>query len=203
MSFLLQCRSCGNQISLSRMVGDFVTCPSCGSRVGLKYFDEANPFVSPEDVAPESTPSTPGSQSEPNPYSVGQAIDQKRSRRNRMRAPGIWLTCLSSLWMVLVLFAMASSLFKFAMGIPLADELGNVNDSKLLLVRLASFSLQLVVHGIIVCGGIGMIRRENKGLAITACILASIPCCCSPFGLLGVPFGIWGLSLFEKVPFRS
>ena len=55
--------------------------------------------------------------------------------------------------------------------------------------------------GIIMCivtllGAVKMKNLQSYGLAMTACILAMLPChsCC----LLGIPFGIWGLVMLSK-----
>jgi predicted Zn finger-like uncharacterized protein len=55
--------------------------------------------------------------------------------------------------------------------------------------------------GILMCfitlaGAIKMKRLQNHGLAVTACVLAMLPCnCCC---MLGLPFGIWGLVVLNK-----
>ena len=55
--------------------------------------------------------------------------------------------------------------------------------------------------GILMCfialaGAIKMKRLQNHGLALTACVLALLPCnCCC---ILGLPFGIWGLVVLNK-----
>jgi predicted Zn finger-like uncharacterized protein len=55
--------------------------------------------------------------------------------------------------------------------------------------------------GILMCfitlaGAIKMKRLQNHGLAVTACVLALLPCnCCC---ILGLPFGIWGLVVLNK-----
>ncbi len=50
----------------------------------------------------------------------------------------------------------------------------------------------LTISGFIVFGGIEMMKLRNRPLAITASILAIIPCCdaCCP---ISIPVGIWAL----------
>lgn len=52
--------------------------------------------------------------------------------------------------------------------------------------------LQLIVDGLICMGAYNLQTKQSKGLAIMGAVLCCIPCC-SPLGLLGVPFGIWAL----------
>jgi hypothetical protein len=49
---------------------------------------------------------------------------------------------------------------------------------------------------LILVGGLRMKKLESYGLAITACILALLPCgnCC----LIGLPLGIWGLVVLNR-----
>src|SRR6185437_14885429 len=56
--------------------------------------------------------------------------------------------------------------------------------------------LHFTFGGLILAGAIKMKKVKSFGFAMTACILAMIPCsgCC----LLGLPFGIWGLVILNK-----
>jgi hypothetical protein len=49
----------------------------------------------------------------------------------------------------------------------------------------------LAVYGLTLAGGIAMLRRQGRGLAITAAILAMLPC--GVAFLVGLPVGIWAL----------
>lgn len=49
----------------------------------------------------------------------------------------------------------------------------------------------LGVYGVVLAGGIQMARLCNRRLAMTASILAMLPC--SPAFLFGLPIGIWAL----------
>ncbi|MCA9060252.1 MAG: hypothetical protein KDA85_17205 [Planctomycetaceae bacterium] len=57
---------------------------------------------------------------------------------------------------------------------------------------LVLLALNPLLQLVIAFGGFRMMRLQSRGLAMTACILALIPCsssCC----LFGIPFGLWGL----------
>jgi hypothetical protein len=57
--------------------------------------------------------------------------------------------------------------------------------------------LALVIGTLILTGALYMKNLRNYGMAMTASILAMIPCgnCC----LLGLPFGIWALVMLNNV----
>lgn len=55
----------------------------------------------------------------------------------------------------------------------------------------------IIVAGVIIFGGIKMKKLQSYGLALTAAIIAMIPCI-SPCCILGLPFGIWALIVLMK-----
>jgi hypothetical protein len=55
----------------------------------------------------------------------------------------------------------------------------------------------LLVSGFIFYGALKMKKLESHGLAMTASILAMVPCI-SPCCLIGLPFGIWALVVLSK-----
>jgi len=60
-------------------------------------------------------------------------------------------------------------------------------------VLLAPF-LPIAAFAAILAGGVQMARKRTWWLGLTACILTAAPCNC-PCCLLGVPIGIWGLTM--------
>ncbi len=60
----------------------------------------------------------------------------------------------------------------------------------------------ILVSGLILLGGIKMKNLENHGLAMTASIIAMIPCI-SPCCLLGLPIGIWCVVVLSKPEVKS
>ena len=61
------------------------------------------------------------------------------------------------------------------------------------LVRTIWCVLMLAAHAVILVGAIQMKGLRRRGLSRLACVLAVVPCL-GPCFLLGIPFGIWGLS---------
>jgi hypothetical protein len=55
----------------------------------------------------------------------------------------------------------------------------------------------LLVHGLILFGGIQMLRLRSYGLALASGILGVIPCA-SPCCVLGIPFGTWALIVLMR-----
>ena len=60
----------------------------------------------------------------------------------------------------------------------------------------------IILNGVVLYGGLEMMKLKNFNLAMGASILAVIPCC-SPCIILGIPFGIWSLVLLNKPEIKS
>jgi hypothetical protein len=60
----------------------------------------------------------------------------------------------------------------------------------------------MLVSGLILIGGFKMKKLENYTLAMTASIVAMIPCI-SPCCLAGLPIGIWALVILSKPEVKS
>jgi hypothetical protein len=62
--------------------------------------------------------------------------------------------------------------------------------------------LTMAIAGLILYGAMKMKKLERYGWAITASILALVPCV-SPCCLVGAPFGIWALVVLSKPEIKS
>lgn len=62
--------------------------------------------------------------------------------------------------------------------------------------------VRIIMHIVIILGALKMKSLTGYGMAMTACILAVIPCC-SPCFVIGVPFGIWGLVVLNDARVKS
>ena len=60
----------------------------------------------------------------------------------------------------------------------------------------------ILVSGLILAGGLKMRKFENYPLAMTASIVAMIPCI-SPCCIVGLPIGIWALVVLSKPEVKS
>ncbi|MDY3554855.1 hypothetical protein R5W24_003985 [Gemmata sp. JC717] len=64
-------------------------------------------------------------------------------------------------------------------------------------IRTTWAALMLVANFVIINGALRMKQLESHPLALTACILGMIPCL-GPCFVLGLPFGIWGLTVLNE-----
>ena len=62
--------------------------------------------------------------------------------------------------------------------------------------------IAIFLSGLVLFGAIKMKNLENYGLAMTASIIAMIPCI-SPCCLIGLPIGIWALVILSKPEVKS
>jgi hypothetical protein len=62
--------------------------------------------------------------------------------------------------------------------------------------------IPIAVGVLVLVGGLKMQHLRSRGLAMTAAIVAMIPCI-SPCCLLGLPFGIWALIVLSKPEVQS
>jgi GYF domain 2 len=58
--------------------------------------------------------------------------------------------------------------------------------------------LMFIIGGFLIFSGLKMKKLESYGLAMTANILAMIPCFTSCCCVIGIPIGIWGLVVLNK-----
>jgi len=69
-------------------------------------------------------------------------------------------------------------------------------------IGVVSNIIALLLSGLIFFGAMKMKKLENFGLAMTASIIAMIPCF-SPCCLIGLPIGIWALVVLSKPEVKS
>jgi len=129
-----------------------------------------------------------------------ESPQQRRKRKlmdlsNWVSYPGTGLLILSGLSLVVYGFCLAFALFGFFSLF--SSELSKSEMSAELLqvgIALAFFGILSLIQTIIVSGSLGMTTLRSYRLSVTAMILAMIPGF-SPFFLLGIPLGIWGITL--------
>jgi len=69
-------------------------------------------------------------------------------------------------------------------------------------INIISAIIGIAVSGVILYGALKMRKLENHGLAMAASIVAMIPCI-SPCCLLGLPIGIWAITVLTKPEVKS
>lgn len=119
--------------------------------------------------------------------------------------------CMISVASLSVLVFAASLLINIVMGSAFAarNQFGGPNQldpETQWIANIIGGIVILVVNGITLIGSIQMLRLRSYGLAMTAAVLAVIPCC-SPCYILGIPFGIWAIVVLAqpnvKLAFRD
>ncbi len=68
---------------------------------------------------------------------------------------------------------------------------------------LVTTGINIALSGIMLGGALKMRRLESYGLAMTASILAVIPCFSPCCGIPGIPLGIWALVVLSKPEVRA
>lgn len=54
-------------------------------------------------------------------------------------------------------------------------------------------------YGVVILGGWSFLRGGSGALVWVGLVLASIPCC-SPWVVVGMPFGLWAIAVLRKGP---
>jgi hypothetical protein len=70
------------------------------------------------------------------------------------------------------------------------------------IVGIGGGAVSLIISVLILAGAIKMKRLESHGLAMATAIIAVIPCF-SPCCLLGLPFGIWALTVLNDAHVKA
>ncbi|MEO1526791.1 MAG: hypothetical protein AAFX06_15250 [Planctomycetota bacterium] len=193
----LNCPTCDALIQVDQTdSAGRVQCPNCGAVV------ETNASLRPTVSEPFSEPKQPKPNEPINPYATTiltndyvETVD--RPVGNPSLIPGYCLMVLSTLWGAILVIQFLFVAVN-AMNAPAANP-----DWGIVLSRFGTATVMIAVHTFIVFGGYSMTKCQNKGSSTAACILAMIPCCCSPFWVLGMPFGLWGLIVHDKTPFKK
>ncbi|PHS17685.1 MAG: hypothetical protein COA78_02875 [Blastopirellula sp.] len=132
--------------------------------------NEENPFQSPEtsDTSPPDTGTNP------------------------LIVPAIILLVLSSIYLILQIFALPGQVIRimnFDYGAP--TILTEVTTS------IVALLLMFIAGLITLKGSYDMLYLKNHKSAMSGSVIAMIPFC-SPCFLLGIPFGIWAVVLLKK-----
>lgn len=86
------------------------------------------------------------------------------------------------------------------------DPASGISVAGIVKVRMAYGVIVLLVNAAILHGALKMRQLKDLRYAESTCLLACVPCC-SPCVVLGIPFGIWGLTMLHdrqvKEAFKS
>ena len=131
---------------------------------------------------------TPSYQS---PTSDGDAL-------SKVSGPGIGLIVTAAIGMCVQVLGILMNI----LGVGMGAAAGPDNPAAAMNMISGGFGIVMGVVGIIVgivvlIGAMKMRKLQSYGFAMTAAIIAMIPCI-SPCCLLGLPFGIWALVILLK-----
>jgi predicted Zn finger-like uncharacterized protein len=214
----IRCPECDATLRVpDSLVGKAVKCPKCQTTftAELEAPEERERIVR-EPARSSARRQRPAQEEEDEEEELPpeeEEEDEDRPRRRKRRrgrgrrlaeaeaslsGPAIALMIVGSLDIVLGVL----NLLLPVLGVSLlaASGKGNAAGRSDLMANLVSGALSGILDicfgGVILAGAIQMKRVASYGFAMTACILAMLPCwnCC----LLGLPFGIWGLVVLNK-----
>jgi predicted Zn finger-like uncharacterized protein len=221
----IRCPSCASTLRVpDDLLGKTVKCPRCQTTFTAAASGPAGPEggYTEEPARPARRPAPPPEEEETG-YDEGPDEDRPRRRaryeddededrpRRRIRrrssealsavaGPAIALMITGGLSIALGILSLALNLL--GVGLAAAGPAGpkgganNVEAMAQTVGGVAGAIVGICLGGVITAGAVKMKNLQSYGFAMTACILAILPChsCC----LLGIPFGIWGLVMLNK-----
>ncbi len=164
-----------------------------------------------------ATPSIPGDYSPPpvapGPISSSFASGGSRDAAlNAVKGPAITLIVIASIGILWCLAGIARSFLGGPIQMP-PPPAGSDPDTQRMYQGIVSFFqgpflglLNLffaAMNGLVLFGGIKMMRLQSRTLAVVACILAMLPITVGGCCILGLPIGIWGLIVLNKPEVKS
>jgi hypothetical protein len=170
------------------------------------YSEFADLFQVPGAAAPSSAPSAPYASAPAPGVAAPMGGGSREAALSAVKIPAIILIVIASIGIALFLLAAVGN-FAGMNRLQGAQAQNLPPETRAQVERFqgpVGGIIDLVVaamNGVVLFGGLKMMRLESRGLAMTACILAMIPpnCCC----ILGIPFGIWGLVVLNKPEVKS
>lgn len=208
MPFDISCPSCGEIVSVAdEHRGWTVRCPVCNS--SFQAGDAPAP-PPPRPIGDRPWARQPPVD-EPLPYQEPARGEPLRfrepSRGEILRTVSGPATALAVVgWIGLVFCAIMLIVFVFFL-VMLAQGGNLPNQQKAdLIAQMVQSGIQVGVHSVvsilIIVGARKMSRLESHAWAMTSAILALLPCV-NPCCLLGLPFGIWALTVISKPEVRQ
>lgn len=122
---------------------------------------------------------------------AGQQFPPMSDPAAKVKPPAIAIIIAISIGMVLGLVGLLFNVLGISIGASQGGEEGMINMVSGG-VGIAQAVVGLAIGTVIIIGSKKMMELESYGFAMSASILAMIPCV-SPCCLLGLPFGIWAI----------
>ena len=133
---------------------------------------------------------------------VAELVPDGQEEKHRRHRSVIQSGILGGIYALLALLGIGNSLL--TMLFPPAQVLPSGGDPQTAaavqsgsqVARAAGSPLVLVLYLLMLAGAAAMITRQQRGLAMTAAVIAMLPC--SPGFLVGLPVGIWALVFLTR-----
>jgi hypothetical protein len=221
-----QCPSCNHKLRApDNLRGKMVRCPACQEKFRVEEGGEEEPAETAVRTTPAKSKPAPTSYEEdarPRRRRRNEEVaddeedevededeyDDRPRRRKRRQArrgaaasavagPAIALMIVGGLALLLSALSLVGNLVGAALVAPqAAGGQGGANVIANAASGIGGAVFGLCWGGIVVSGAVNMLRLRAYGHAMTASIVAMLPCnlCC----LLGLPFGIWALVAMNR-----
>lgn len=131
-----------------------------------------------------------------NPYQSPDIVGGSAAA-DRLKGPAIALIVVALIGIAMMTLSLAFSVFLLTSGVvdQMAQPAGMSKRSQVTVRAILAVVILLSNAGTLF-GGLQMLWRQNRSFAQAGCILACIPCF-SPCLILGIPFGVWGLTVLN------
>jgi hypothetical protein len=127
-----------------------------------------------------------------NPYAPPASQAGSGSSGNPLLFPAIILLILSSFFLLCIVLSLPVQIAQIRATDPSTSE-----GAGRLVGQIAALTLWSVMNSAVALGAISMIRLKSYRIARTAAIFSVIPVC-TPWFVLGIPFGIWALFVLSR-----
>jgi hypothetical protein len=137
---------------------------------------------------------------------MGGGIDPRASALAKVQAPAICLMVVAGISIVVRVILLVLQMVGVGVGAAAAAQQGGGDEAAFaagqMVGGLVGMIIGIVINALTLYGGLKMKQLEQHGLAMTAAVLAVIPCC-SPCIILGIPFGIWALIVLNDAEVKA
>lgn len=191
------CPQCNKSLEAPYPLPNLAKCPFCGGVFTPSAAAELPPPLPTQTLSPYHPPGMPTVPATPT-VRASAAVD-------RLSGPGIALLVTGVLWTGFATLNWIGSFNQNPQAPPLPmfqqnPELRRTFEAGLKLAPWIGW-IFIVMGVLIIVGAAQMLWRRAYALAIAGSIVAMIPC--SPFFVLGLPFGIWSLVVLLKPEVQS
>lgn len=128
------------------------------------------------------------------------SIDFSSSPTNgtKVKGPAISLIVVASICILCLVVALVFDVILLSTGlIDRLRENGPMSRETQVYIRMVWSLVMVAANALIIFSAVQMLRLKSWPMAMTACVLAVIPCI-GPCFVLGLPFGIWGLVVLNQ-----